>query len=412
MLVKIEYTICFSMTADLLLVFSLCLTCKQIRAVATPALYQLLLINYDAWEHRSGYFSYYNPGHQHVRRIRLCGLPSSADASVNTKTNATLRAILYLLPPNRLREITATKLTVLEPETLLMMTVGQQRLEDIFAGPLRSADLPRALDVGGYFKFLNHLDTPAQITYGTDLDVHGQLLRTCPGLKVVTITRCSVLETKDPALELLKDDAQKLTQFTMDKLFGGACVSLPSQLQVLSLVEIDMSIAASILSRSMDMSRLRTLELDDCPSTGILLDALAKLSKQSASGSEGQLLLKALSVSTWSEVCECTSLEAFLASFSGLEWLEIRLDLYDGDFHPKSLFGHASTLTHLRISLGVDEERVTQQVFEQQELSMLLQKCTALEELALALPDVNLKDFVPRASTSMFAQTLVSSLNP
>lgn len=312
---------------------SLCLTCKQLRDVAMPALYETVLLPHDAWEKKSMFFRYDHPGHQLVRQVAVCDVPSDNEAAA-AEANATLRAILQLIPHNRPKRVVTSATLVLEPETLLALCTRQQRLESILAGSFRPSSLPMGLDVGQYFRFLNRLQVPQQIRQASDLDTSARVLQSRPGLKVLGIPRCEVAEADDPALERLKNDELGRTQFTMDKFFGEEShISTPllPQLQVLSMLDIDMAVAESRLLRHVDMTRLRALDMVDCANNGQFLDTLRSLYARSPSVS-----LLDFSFGVCWEECDTKRLQAFLGCFAGLESLDLKLGYVTGQYHTLS----------------------------------------------------------------------------
>ena len=203
---------------------SLCLTCKQLRDVATPLLYHTVILDHDARKQGSTFFTYKHPGHAHVRRLFVRDTAQDEDLmSSNDSANRTISSALQYLPRDVLRELRTPDTLTIDEETIVCLHKNQNKIEVLSIGPCPAYSEALRLACKETFKNVRVLLTSPSIVCENDFDIQRNILASRSQMDMVLVENCHLTGNWEDSAELrlLGDDRSKKAEFTLNKLFGG-----------------------------------------------------------------------------------------------------------------------------------------------------------------------------------------------
>lgn len=366
---------------------ALCLVSKQLRAIATPALYHTVVLDLSARRAFDGFCSRQSLGHGYVRELTFLPLIIERDA-YGKQGRSAVQQVLLLLPRNVLTQLTLPETLHLDKVTVGIMCTRQSNLRSIRLGSLGFAP---AAD-NRTFRLLKNLTT-LRITdaiYGEhDIDHYAKILQ--ESTRINTLELCLSADYDDEEnVELVEDAFQDgllecgilsttlLAPFMQKKL---CLVKLQLKAVDLFRCRIDSPFAQAI-----KFELLSRLHLYDCPRTGELLEYLAIVAEKTPLCLKGFICTSRVTV----DVNFADAAATFLSCFSGLQYLMIddACGEYEAWIDMSVLETHYATLTDLYMGFGSNKgpPHGRHLAMSLDELQDLCSRAQNLKQLALAWP--------------------------
>ena len=367
---------------------SLCLTSKQVRSIATPCLYETVVL-VEGWKEDQGFFRQDNSGHPYVRSL-IIPSQSSHNPKKSKSGQRAIRLALQLIPRNALQHFEIHQDIDLDRDTLMTLCTQQRYLKGLISGPIfdrLNGALPHP---SNWLTALRAIDLPWRLGSHKGLEFYGRVIQTCPRLSRLAIATRGVMESKKRTdFRALLERKSEAGGIVFQGLFGHLSTSERSAFQKVSVTELCFEYIDLLgwpLTEVMHVEAIQYLALHDCTSVNGLLGSLAR--RYIAYGSS----LRGFIYDNDSRDNRINMVETFLKSFSGLEYLQIRDQCSEGAFDFGCVRKHSSTLYYLHISKGTDSGDETQWRISLTEAKEFFNEASKLKRLALALPQLTAED--------------------
>lgn len=378
---------------------NLCLTCKQLRGVATPKLYHFVALDLQSpslSEEDKDFLSVDNPGHRHVRHLAFFVThehPSHMGRSTEERCYANMKRVLSVLPWHRLESFAAPSQMKFDGPTFSMLCSQQHALTELSIGILNK---PMPSTIATQTKFLKNitsLSLPADAG-SVVLSLYGQLIQHAPNLRNLAINGMDYLEF------------DRIEQVLPKLIFPRQqCQTKPLHLQTVSLIGLDFRGAGDFTATMIEVENLAELKIGHSKHVAELLDAAAHKFRQT------KPRLRGLEIIDYDSDGCLIALQMFLRSFSGLQYLKLIGDDDDNDFSMTSLASHASTLTDIYMSFGQSGDGSEERVKTNDELLRFFARHKKLRQVAIDCPLLYDNDLNSGSEMADYTRYLVSVSN-
>ncbi|KAK4633129.1 hypothetical protein CLAFUR0_03686 [Fulvia fulva] len=364
---------------------SRCLTCKQLRDVATPKLYHTVILDCHAWRDKCSFLTHSNLGHQHVKKLTIYDYPEELSVTVQAAANVTIRSALSLIPQDALRVIQSPRKLEIEEQTWSVLGARQRKLEEVgmVLNGLQKYTLRSVVET--CFKHLRSLVVLPYIRTKNDLDIYNRVLSNCRDLKSLNIFRSIGIGGAHVNAASFKS-CSEASVFTLSRLFPNPPKDR-MQLEILALALLDLAIATDVLHARFDLSCIHSLTALSCENLPSLLASFT------GSILERHNSLVAVQLCSKEYDKDVAAIENFLASFAGLEYLQITFHHNKDLLDPQHLNTHRITLRHLQVSTCADFRSPLRATYEISQLASITQNFLELQQLALVMPTITLGEF-------------------
>ena len=374
------------------------LACKALSHAAIPLLYHRVHLDLgdpSSVRRRLRKCDELPAGLRYTRHLKITftnGAPRTLEQRLGWQgVMSVLRRILPRLPHDGLRSLEAPMNVPWDLGTLMILFKSQHKLERL-ANLSLEPDTVSLLESGysaKYFGNLRSLDLPHSIGTLEDADFYEAILTDCTQVNRLAVRTQHILDPDrvhdEGSLQNISISYGVLYQALFDRI-------KPLSLQELCFQEQELEHFSTQLTRAINVEILQFLHLYLCDASDQLLDALA------AQNDEGRSPLKLrgfIYEQSWIDENHTESLERFLGSFQGLEYLQIRCGNSVNEYNAGTVFGHKKTLKDLYIGIGVSEDHDEHEQPWQWYLNLddfrRLSDMQHLRQMALAVPTTSLE---------------------
>ena len=390
---------------------SLCLTCKDLRDVATPPLYRSvqLLIGGQQDMRLSAMLNPSNPGLPHVRRVylrlesmaqpRKVGSPDDSsdenDEVVESSIRAqfaqfTTRMLLDFLPEDILECFNWQPWDPLSNENFILLCKKQRKLHDIDIGPMTrplDPDLAKEPQIFERLTSLKRIDL-----YPDSVDrLHAahRLIRAQPNIECFHLCTGFEYNRRETHPDDLQDSSTAPGRIT-STLFAHMLpfeTCTPYTLKALILDDIELRYAADTWMKIIQFPLLEKLVVIRCAGVENVFAALSKPHQRPTK----------LKILRWmdDDKSQPHTLEAFeglLQATNGLEILSVWIGHMTGLPKVGAICAHKRTLVSLAVQSRDRREDVW--TYSGEDFNRLCTECTELRQLSVMFPDAQADDSV------------------
>lgn len=373
----------------------ICLTCRSLYDIAAPQSYYRIQLNIDSLRSWHSLLQEDHSAHKHIRELIVTTLPvqlwKSTDESTRTDKFRLLNPVLRRA---RLKLLQMPEAMRLEDDICDLIFTHQKTFKHIQLGPIASLIFPRIAALKG----IGSLVMPQTIG-SEDLEFYRALLTQGsirnlairswhydPGYIINRSTRSSPL-----ADDVNSYGALFTTLFPSASQASYAPVQ-QFRLERLSLFRQQLGWVDRSIPPYVAFENLHELQIHECHNPGHLLLILAERFRTTGSA------LKVFSLRKYqknNDTEPILAVQAFLRSFSGLQYLELRWDTpSDPDFTTSCFSGHFPTLTDLYLSFVNHDPAPSVHNWSLSfgELEVLLLYCPNLRQLRVTLTKMNVSE--------------------
>lgn len=243
---------------------------------------------------------------------------------------------------------------------------------------------------------------PWRLLSKSDYDFYRELIeRSRPHLKALTV-RVNEFGWLDPDEKPSEELARELFGHSHGE-YGGS----PLVLRDINFQNQNLGLFEKTWRHYIDFTKLRTLQVWNCPGVDKLLRGLINLTQHEP------LQLEGLVLSFEDDYHSPKLTEEFLTSFSGLRYLNLCYDPCDRYvcFNMPAMRSHVNTIQDLYIGIGANYHSAGIKLWapDFRDSVWMVQHCRKLRQLAIALPKVSISD-VLKGNLGEYESRLVSKM--
>lgn len=400
---------------------SLCLSCQQLGAVATEQLYNDVLLDVGKRTRKPGFFVTNHRGHRHIRSLTVFVAPDGYGTyqfMYCPSANLATRLALQLIPRNILKHF-STELAV-QPETITTLVTQQRTMENLALGAIKGDIRELTLNLPQFLPRLKRLFIPCRSgarfdkrSHDPEVRMWGELVRSCRQLKHVALFLASDPDDDDVCSV---QDGQEQENQARDMFEGllrplNVCDPMKS-LDELHLQDLYLGPADCDLTTMVNFESLQWLSINNSFNSVVLVQKLSMTFAKSVPKLRGLI---------WHDETDYVNvtfnhLQHLLQSFSGLQYLSIVSEQYEGVamFDLRCLKTHLASLRHLWLWGGYMQDIHQQEdelwTISLTEVQTLARKAQSLCQFALSFPALKMRDF-KNGSMEYYNEFIVSQVN-